>query len=234
MRHEARAILFDLDDTLFPHRRFRLSGFAAAARAIESQSGLSAPALFARLVAASRDPRTYGREVDAVLAEFSLGMTKAQLIEGMRAHRPNLRLQPDVRRTLERLRAQWRLAIVTNGLPGVQRRKLQALGLVDAVDVVIYATEYGSGEGKPDRAPFVAALTRLGIEAERAVFVGDDVRADIHGAACCGLRTIQTTQWRRVPQQALPAVPDAVVSRITDVPQAAEALVTGRLRHHAA
>ena len=37
MRPEPGAVIFDLDDTLYPFRRFRLSGFAAAADALEAE-----------------------------------------------------------------------------------------------------------------------------------------------------------------------------------------------------
>lgn len=234
MRHSARAILFDLDDTLFSHRRFRLSGFAAVALAIEPECGIGARTLFSRMVAASREPETYGDEFGAVIAAYSLDVAKEHLIARMRGHQPRLRLHESVRRTLGSLRTQWRLAIVTNGIPEIQQRKVQALGLTDIVDTVVYASEYGSGKGKPDRAPFNEALTRLGVEAGRAVFVGDDTNTDIYGAARCGLLTIQTTQWRRSPQRALAAVPDAIVAHIVDVPRMAATLLSGKLSSHAA
>lgn len=234
MRHSARAILFDLDDTLFSHRRFRLSGFAAVALAIEPECGIGARTLFSRMVAASREPETYGDEFGAVIAAYSLDVAKDHLITRFRSHQPNLRLHESVRRTLLSLRNEWRLAIVTNGIPEVQQRKVQALGLTDIVDTVVYATAYGSGQGKPDRAPFIEALARLSVAAGQAVFVGDDANTDIYGAARCGLGTIQTTQWRRAPQRALAAVPDAVVTHIVDVPRAAATLLSGKLTSHAA
>lgn len=228
MPREARAILFDLDDTLFSHRRFRLSGFAAVARAVASSTGLDARALFGRMVAAARNASTYGREFDEVITAFSLDLPKERLIAEMREHEPNITLHKTVRRTLCELRASFRLAIVTNGFPGVQQSKLRALGLLDAVDAIVYATEHGSGRGKPERAPFVEALKRLGVEAGHAVFVGDDEHADIYGAARCGLRTIQTRQWRRRPLPALATVPDATVTRLADVPSVAQTLLSGR------
>jgi putative hydrolase of the HAD superfamily len=239
MRRETRAVLFDLDDTLFPHRRFRLSGFAAVARAIANRTGLDAGAIFTRLRVAAQHSGTYGREFDEAISAFSLDVPKEQLIAVMRAHEPSLRLRADVRESLRVLRGRWRLAIVTNGIPAVQRRKVGALGLVESVDTVVYAAEHGSGTGKPERAPFLEALRRLDVTAEHAVFVGDDERADIYGAARCGLRTIQTRQWRPTDAGAVAATPDATtpdatVTRISEVPRVAEELLSRRLIHHAA
>ena len=169
-----KAILFDLDDTLYPRRRFVLSGFHAVAVYLDLTEGVSADRVFVALARASRGPAR-GRELQACIARFGLSPAIVPvLIEIIRAHPPVIRLPIDSRRTLERLRKDWRLGVVTNGLPAVQRRKVDALGLRPLVDTVVYANEHGHKLGKPDRAPFVAALRCLDVPPSRALFVGDD------------------------------------------------------------
>src|SRR5262249_39632847 len=63
--------------------------------------------------------------------------------------------------------------------------RLRAVGVV-----VVLATEWGAGRGRPARVGFRAALHRLRAERARAVFVGDDPRTDIEGAAAAGMKTI--------------------------------------------
>lgn len=233
MPREARAILLDLDDTLYPLERFRLSGFAAVARYLAQTHGVDEGAAFRLLTSASRS-RHRGHELDAVIEHFGLKLPIASLVRVVRGHEPALRLPPATERTLRRLHQSWRLAIVTNGIPAIQRAKVRALGVESLVDTVVYANEHGSGEGKPERAPFFEALRRLDTDAARAVAVGDDEFADVFGGARCGMRTIQTREWRREPCGPVSICADAVVSRLSDVPVIAEYITPERMTQHAA
>ena len=84
---------------------------------------------------------------------------------------------------LEDLRARGlRLAVVSNwdcSLP----ETLGRLGL-DRFDAIVTSAE--AGAPKPDPAPFALALERLGVQAHRAVHVGDE-NADAVGARAAGM-----------------------------------------------
>ena len=67
----------------------------------------------------------------------------------------------------------------------------------------VAALEFASGQtavvaGKPAPAFFQAVLRDLGVSAEEAVMIGDDVEADVLGAADCGLHAVlvQTGKYR--------------------------------------
>ncbi len=107
------------------------------------------------------------------------------LPEGMRAY-------PDARAVLTELRAHGlELGIITNAShPMIYRdRELEAVGLLDlfprcrisAIDV---------GVLKPHRAIFDHALDLLGLQPDEALFVGDNLSADIEGAQGAGLRAV--------------------------------------------
>lgn len=226
MHGDAFAVMFDLDDTLYPRRRFLLSGFAAVARYLECHWGVEARGAFAVMAAAHRTTR--GRELQAVTARFGLpAWLVPQLVEVIRDHEPHLRLPEVSRRTLEAMRDGWRLAIVTNGPPDIQARKVEALGVSAMVDAVVYAHATGRGRGKPDRAPFVEAARRLGVCLTRAVFVGDDPVADIAGAQRVGMYAIRVVHPGETAWEAA-ATADAMVRSLEEVPSAAMALIDGR------
>lgn len=198
---EPRAIVFDLDDTLYRRRAFVRSGFAAVAAALSSRTGVPAHTVYRHLC---RETRAHeGRELQHVCAR--LGVPAADvpgLVDLIRAHEPRLSLARQVARALECLRRDWRIGILTNGVPDIQRRKIAALGLADMVDAVVCAADCGSGRGKPDPAAFRAVLARLGTDAGRTVFVGDDPVADIAGARRAGMHAIQMPgpSWPRLPR----------------------------------
>ena len=159
MTPQARAVIFDLDETLYPERRFALSGFAAVARAIAADAGLSAESVFRRLAGALRRGE---RAIAFQQLCSSLHWPEsrvARLVDIFRRHDPNLRLPGVSLRTLRALRRDWRLGIVTNGTPSIQAAKIEALGVTDLVDSVVYAYQSGSGRGKPEPEAFVALST---------------------------------------------------------------------------
>lgn len=212
---DATGVVFDLDDTLYPERRFALSGYVAVATAVAAETGMPASVLYRFLV---RRFRQRGREglLQSLCAAFALPLTEVpRMVEIIRTHVPRLRLPRGSHEVLAELRARGhRLAILTNGLPAIQRGKVKALGIEDLVDAVVYAQEHAPG-GKPAHVCFVAALRRLQVQASHAVFVGDHPEKDIAGAAAAGLRPIWLPGCR---VDAHPVLAAAVASRLTDVP----------------
>jgi putative hydrolase of the HAD superfamily len=215
-------VLFDLDDTLYPRCRFVVSGFRAVAAHLEWTRGIERHRVFAALTHAAAGPDR-GLELQAVAKRFSLpDDIVPELVHVIRGHQPTIRLPRPSALALRRLRAGWRLAIVTNGLPETQARKVAALGLVDAVDTIVFASEHGTGRGKPDPAPFLAALQQLDVSPERSVFVGDDERCDLVGASGVGMHTVLYRPGQPVGGS---RCADAVVDTLLNVPQVASALV---------
>ena len=90
-----------------------------------------------------------------------------------------------------------KLGVVTNGGQDRQRKKLDAMGLSDTMDVILISG--AEGIRKPDRRIFHRALSRLGVEPREALFVGDHPEADIEGALGAGLDAV----WKKVPYWSL-------------------------------
>ena len=230
---EPRAIVFDLDDTLYPLRRFVQSGFAAVADVVAGEVGVARH----ELVTVLRDARRCapGQELQCLCGHVGLPASDVErFVNIVRAHWPDIRLPRETVRVLAELQPGWRIGVLTNGRADTQRRKVAALGLTEFVDAVIFAAECGDGRGKPDRAPFVAMLEELDVTADRAVFVGDDLDADIFGARQVGMRAIHVERdgWRGVSRAGVR--PDARVRSLGSVPRVAAGLVEGDRRVDAA
>jgi putative hydrolase of the HAD superfamily len=222
MPRSARAVLFDLDDTLYPRRRFVLSGFASVARHLHRLYALDEARIYRTLVHAYRHGSA-GQELQACLVRFNLPETLLPgLVALMRSHRPALRLPASSQSTLQWVRRHSQIGIVTNGFPSTQANKVRALGLLDFVDEVVFATEHGTGRGKPDVAPFLEALERLEVEPRHAIFVGDDEACDIGGAVAAGVRAIRVTRGRVAT--VVESAADVVVRSLAEVPDAIEIL----------
>jgi HAD superfamily hydrolase (TIGR01458 family) len=73
--------------------------------------------------------------------------------------------------------------------------------------------------GKPSGAFYAAAVSEVGVPSERAVMVGDDLEADVHGAQAAGLRAVlvRTGKFRPSDLERPGAAPDAVLDSVGDL-----------------
>ncbi len=95
----------------------------------------------------------------------------------------------DAESLLADLRGSYRVGLLTNGPVVAQRDKLDTLGWEDLFDEAIVTGELPAG--KPDSRAFEAILDALDVPASEAVYVGDQVRTDVHGAKDAGMLAIQ-------------------------------------------
>lgn len=232
MLPDSRAVVFDMDDTLYPYRHYRQSGFRAVSAHLERTRGIDRRIAFARLTCAAREG-SRGRELQVCLEDWDLGAgVLVELLEVIQRHEPLLKLPSSAVRTLDALRrGGWRVGVLTNGPQEVQERKVAALGLTAHVDAVVYATAFGCGVGKPDRAPFAEISRRLGVPAASTVFVGDDERCDVAGAIDAGMHAIRCCVWVAGARHTRSA---AVIDRLSLVPDVAGALLHEVSTRHAA
>lgn len=134
--------------------------------------------------------------------------------------RARLRMMPGAAEGLERLRGEYRLGLLTNGAPSLQREKIDTLELAPRFEAIVVSGEVGVG--KPDRAIFEEAASRLGVALQRCAMVGNSLTRDIAGAGDAGMRTV----WFHVPGCGDEGVarPDAVVRHWAELPAALAAL----------
>jgi putative hydrolase of the HAD superfamily len=192
-----RAIVFDLDDTLYPERDYVLSGFRAVAAWAEPNLGILAEQGFAEMQALL-DQGVRGEIFNRWLERHSLldGGSVAHLVELYRQHEPKISLFPEVTGLLSSLRTQYYLGLVTDGYREVQQRKLAALNLAGYFDAVVFADEWGLEAWKPSPVPFYAVLERLGhLSPAESVYVADNPTKDFLGARRVGMATV----WVRRP-----------------------------------
>ena len=90
---------------------------------------------------------------------------------------------------LDQLKDQYKLLLLTNGSPDLQREKLAGVPqLIPYFDHIIISGEFG--EGKPRATIFQHALSCLELEAEDCIMVGDKLTTDILGANTVGMTSV--------------------------------------------
>ena len=182
-----QAILFDLDDTLYPENEFVIGGYRAVARAVAAHGECEYETAFDRMRTAFCEA---GRKevFPRLIAHFpGLKMTLEDMVRIYREHVPEISLFPGYRQLLEELGKKYRMGIITDGLPAVQRSKVRALGIEKLFEKIVYTWDYGVQRQKPHSYPFALMLEALGISPQSALFVGDNPEKDGNGARGAGM-----------------------------------------------
>lgn len=110
-----------------------------------------------------------------------------KLQERWQALRARAPLFDDTDEVLALLRPHTRLGVVTNGVAGLQHRKMALSGLGHWFDAVAVSGEVGIG--KPERGIFEWVADQLGVPLERCVMVGDNSERDVQGGKNAGMAT---------------------------------------------
>lgn len=190
-----KAIVFDLDDTLWPIA----PTIMRAERAMLEWIGVNAPAVAARWEADTLK-QLRARIIDAnpalkndvmalrrgtIFSAFAaLGGSREQA-EGafacFRAARQQVTLYSDALPALTRLSKRFRLGVISNGFADVS-----TIGIGQYFETVISAHEVGIS--KPDPRIYATCVARMGLAPAQMLYVGDDPHNDIVGPASAGLR----------------------------------------------
>lgn len=119
---------------------------------------------------------------------------------------------PGAEEAVERAAATGAVGVVTNGPEDRQRTKLDALGVTDRFDVLVYGADLP--RSKPHALPFDRAIDALDVDAGGTLYVGNSLEYDVAGAQNAGLSAV----WLRDGGNAGAYEPDHVVDSLVELP----------------
>ncbi len=172
-------VVFDLDDTLIPHKPWLLEKLRLLALA---QPG-ALPDGFLAEAAQLVEEGGAARLFDELGARWALERDEIDaLIEAYRRQEPqSCRVFPDVLGTLQTLKARGlSLGLLTDNPEATQRSKLSSSGLAGWFDAIVFS--HSTGVEKPATRPFIEIAERLAIAPGRLAMVGDNPYRDMSGA----------------------------------------------------
>lgn len=200
------AVIFDLDDTLYPERAYNFSGFAAVAAAFEARLGNrhDTEAELRRLYDSGQRRRVF----NTLLAGRGLPEDPAllrRMIEAYRTHRPTISLYPDAESALRRLRGRYKLGLITDGPVVMQSAKIDALEVRGRLDAVILTEELGAEFGKPHPRAFEIMATQLQVSATQCIYVADNAAKDFLAPNALHWTTVQVVRPEGIYRDRAPA-----------------------------
>ncbi|MFF4329336.1 HAD family hydrolase [Streptomyces sp. NPDC001591] len=198
-----RAVLWDIDDTLFDYTGADTAGLARHLREEGLGERYGSPAealaLWRRYTQRHWDRFSAGEvtfqgqrqdRVRDFLGRPALSADEADAwFERYVAHyRAAWALFPDVLPVLDALAGRYRHGVLSNSSVASQDPKLRHLGLRDRFEVLVCAAELGVS--KPETAAFLAACAQLGLPPREVAYVGDQPEIDARGARDAGLTAV--------------------------------------------
>jgi HAD superfamily hydrolase (TIGR01549 family) len=212
-----RAILFDLDDTLWPIGPV----ITRAEQLVQDWLTQHAPQVAQRFsIDDLRDARIallqaqpelhldFGalRRAGLHAAFVEAGADAAGVEHAMQVYhkaRNTIELYEDVLPALQEIGALAVVGSISNG-----NADLHAIGLAQHFSFSLSAGALGSA--KPDPGIFLAACTAMGVAPHEAVYVGDDILLDVQGAQRAGLRAVWLNRTSSTRHLEHGVVPDAI------------------------
>lgn len=174
-----KAVVFDLDDTLYPELDYVKSGFRTAEKEIKKRYGIGNT--YDELIQLFRQDKS--NVFNRFLEKHDLAADDNAvngLLNVYRKHKPAIELFDDVKDIFAELKARgYKLGIITDGRPEGQRAKITALGIEKFVDKIIITDELGGIEyRKPNPKAFEIICSEFGILPEEMMYVGDNPQKD--------------------------------------------------------
>jgi putative hydrolase of the HAD superfamily len=228
MTSQIKAVLFDLDDTLFDRT-------AAVRQTLQLMAG-AFPELF-RGIPIDKLIREFYIADDMATAEYKKGLSleKTRLLRDSEflkllgsdqsyapaIHAFYVKYYPAIKifvngakPLIERLARVYRLGLISNGNAIDQCQKLDNLGIRHLLSCTLLSEEIGIR--KPDPEIFRKAAENLGMKTNQCLYVGDSYENDIIGAANTGMITCWFNPGQ-APSPRTTVKPDFEISALSQI-----------------
>lgn len=214
-----KAVIFDLDDTLFDDTACMYAGLSALTQAYHIQN-IDIKQLYQRHweIISEIDPLLFSGQIDAqearkrryekLLTELGVqqpdGLEATQIYrKAYQAHWAVIEGGPELLKTLREY--GLKIGVLTNYVREVQVEKLAHCGLTPLVDVMLCVDEIPAA--KPDPRSYQAICDKLKMTPAEAIMIGDNWENDVQGALSFGMRAIWLNRHSQtVPDPKIPAV----------------------------
>lgn len=189
-----KAVIFDLDNTLVDFMRVKRAAVEGAVEAM-IDAGLKGTKEEATKRVFSmydregiEDQRVFDKMLVETLGEIDYRILAAGIVGYRRAKEGRMVLYPHVRQTIiELVRMNMKLALVSDAPRMSAWTRLIFLGLDSFFNTVVANED--TGKKKPDPAPFMHAVSKLGVKPEECIMIGDWAERDMVGAKALGMKT---------------------------------------------
>jgi putative hydrolase of the HAD superfamily len=221
-KHQVKAILFDLGNTLYDKNQFMESAFKEVAAFLQKKYKFGRSILEELILRIWKIHRSHYeflfKDLLEIIGIYSVTQLD-QVLDVYHNHKPKLKPYPGVPGLLKSLKKHYRIGLMTDGHPRMQRNKVKAFGWKETFDVIVYSAEHLQEYLKPSPLVYQLAAKKLKVRPSETVYVGDNPYDDFKGARQLGIFTVRVLQGEfkdiRLKNKGREA--DRTIKRITDL-----------------
>lgn len=192
-----RAVVFDLDNTLYSERSYREAAYWSIAVRLGRRFGWRASEVHKHLLRIV-DVIDEHAAFERLLLDFGVrdslvaACIEQVIVPAYATCVCNLELYDDARSLLRELtKRSVPMGLVTNGSKQMQWNKIGLLGIQRYFKCIIVAGEHFTRDfWKPHTAPFEMCFASLGLDPTDCLYVGDSPELDVPGAASLGAKVM--------------------------------------------
>ncbi|WOG25808.1 HAD family hydrolase [Endozoicomonas sp. 8E] len=186
-----KAVVFDLDDTLYPEHRYVDSGFKAVDQFLTENYNLIG---FYEVASLLFSKGSRGYVFNEALESLSFSHDDAfikLLVSVYRNHNPDIKLDETTQRVLDYISRFYKTALITDGYQVAQKKKIESLNIGTYFDHICITDVLGKEYWKPHEISYKKTEEFLNVAPEECVYVGDNPTKDFVTPNRLGWKTIQ-------------------------------------------
>lgn len=211
-----KAVIFDMDDTLYKENRYRLSGFNAVADCFAAACRMTPGQLYQDLC---QDPSCAFEKIVAYSRINNCPVSISDQLAVYRSHRPDITLDNDASFVLDALKQrQVPVGLITDGRAIGQLNKIAALQLSKFISESYIIATVLHDTDKHSAQPFEMLRRRMAkAGVNRFVYVGDNPGKDFRHPNLMGWDSVMLRDVTRqnIHRQDIAGVPPEYRPRIT-------------------
>ena len=177
------AVVFDLDDTLYPEKDYVKSGFKAISELF--------PEFHSMFTDLWQSFLKGEKAIDTVFKRYGISQFKEKAVLKYRSHFPNINPYPGVTEMLAKIKETKKTGIITDGRPEGQHAKIKALGLEPFFDSIIITDECGGIKfRKPNPTAYKITAKALSADFNEMCYIGDNILKDFTDPVLLEMKSI--------------------------------------------
>jgi putative hydrolase of the HAD superfamily len=185
-----KAVVFDMDDTLYQEKDYVISGLSAMDKWMKEEYQVTEFYETAiRLFNSGEKNFIFNKTLEHLNISYSEKMINS-MIDYYRQHEPDIHLLDDASWVLNNLNEMTKIGLISDGYVVAQEKKVKALKLKDKFHSIILTDKFGRKHWKPSPVPYEHAARELQLSPSECVYVGDNLNKDFISANKLGWITV--------------------------------------------
>ncbi|GAB6455643.1 HAD-IA family hydrolase [Bacillus luti] len=173
-----KAIVFDMDDTLYKEKDYVVSGFKAVDDWIkEDYKKIGFYNIAIQLFDSGERKFVFNKTLEKLNITYDEKLI-SNLIEKYRLHKPDIQLLDEADWVLSNLTNNVKRGLISDGYLITQERKIKALKLKERFHSIILTDKLGREYWKPSQIPYEKISKELQVPHQQCVYIGDNLSKD--------------------------------------------------------